>query len=328
MAILQVGSGVVPAEAAALARAADRVPEGAPVAILVHGFKFRSGDPRCDPHVRLYGAPAPAGALRCADWPRALGFASDGVADGLCLGFGWDARADHLPNLARRGSNGFAVAYARAREAGERLGALIAALRARRPDLEVDLLAHSLGARVALIAAAAGASRLVLLGAAEDAEEAAFRLDAAPAVAVHHVAARHNDPFDLMFEAAAPRRARRGAVALGRAGLAGAPRARWMDLELDSDALRGWLAGRGVDLAPRSPAVCHWSFYLRPGAMAFYRAILRDRAAWSVEAMRAAGAPEGLTRRWRRFAPFVPALAARLGAGWDAVPGEEAAPAS
>ncbi|MFO7855336.1 MAG: hypothetical protein R6V44_08980, partial [Paracoccaceae bacterium] len=181
----------------------------------------------------------------------------------------------------------------------------------------------------ALIAAAAGASRLVLLGAAEDAGEAERRLDAAPGVAVHHVAARHNDLFDLMFEAAAPRREGRGAVALGRAGLAGlagASPARWMDLELDSDALSRWLAGRGVDLAPRSPAVCHWSFYLRPGAMAFYRAILRDRAAWSLEAMRAAGAPEGLAPRWRRFAPLAPAV--RLGAGWRAAPGEEAAPVS
>lgn len=319
MALVQIAADAAPRRPSdlpdRLCALLEAMPRGAPVAVLIHGFKFRPGDPARDPHVQLFGADP--GARRCADWPSGLGFSADDPADGLCLGFGWDAAAP-----GRTSRRGFAAAYARAAQAGDRLGGLLAALHARRPDLRADLFAHSLGARVALAALGApGLRRALLLGAAEDAETARARLDASPPGAeVIHVAARHNDLFDLIFEAAAPRRPDgRRARALGREGLPGRPD--WIDLQLDAPALAGWLAGRGIALAPTSPAVCHWSFYARPGAMALYRAMLREPAAlWSPAGLRAAGLPEGLAPRWSRLAPRPPRWAGRQGGGWRAAP--------
>ncbi|MEC9434042.1 MAG: hypothetical protein VYD87_14155 [Pseudomonadota bacterium] len=309
-----------------LARALGRVPRGAPVVILLHGYRYRPGDPARDPHAQLYGGVDPDPEIRArgalADWPAALGFSRDLRGDGLCLGFGWDACEPHGASLAREARNGFASVYARAAGAGAALAALIGCIGAARPDLRVDLFAHSLGARVALAAIAARmvrgrVGRAILLGAAEDAGVAARAMAAGQGerrgrgLAVYHFAARHNDAFDLLFEAAAPRIEGRRPQALGRAGpapgvgaAAGGARADWIDLQLDSAAFHAWAARRGAPLAPSSRRVCHWSFYTRPGAMELYRAILRDRGAWSIPAMRAAGAPEGLEARWSGLAPL------------------------
>ena len=330
-------------EAADLGRALARVPRGAPVAILLHGYRYRPGDPARDPHIQLYGGIGPDPEARArgalADWPAALGFSADLRGDGLCLGFGWDACEPHGASLAREARNGFASVYARAAGAGEALAALIACIGAARPDLRVDLFAHSLWARVALAAIASPAvrgrvGRAILLGAAEDAGVAAAAMAAAEragrgrGLAVYHFAARHNDAFDLLFEAAAPRVEGRRPQALGRAGPACGPGMRngmgpgrgggmvagmeaaparrpdWIDLQLDAPAFQAWAEGRGAPLAPVARRVCHWSFYTRPGAMELYRAILRDRGAWSIPAMRAAGAPEGFEARWSRLAPL------------------------
>ncbi|MDF2234295.1 hypothetical protein P2H44_17175 [Albimonas sp. CAU 1670] len=299
------------------------VPPHAPVAILVHGYKYRPFDPVRDPHDWLFGLPGRA--TGGPDWPAALGFSRLDPADGLCIGFGWDAWAAHGPSFARHGRNGFAEVYERAGAAAERLAALVVHLAALRPDLEIDLFAHSLGARLALGALAdprarPALGRVLLLGAAEDASLARAAMTAGEAGGgrgpqVFHIAARHNDPYDALFEAAAPRLAGRRRQALGRAGL-GARRADWIDLQLDRPEFADWARARGAPLAGAAPRVCHWSFYERPGAMDLHRAILRERAAWSIEALRAAGAPEGLGPRWSRLAPpLAPGAALR---GWSA----------
>ena len=311
---------------APLAPAVEAIPPGAPVAILAHGYKYRPFERGRDPHAWLYGLPGegPSGA----DWPAQLGFSRLDPADGLCIGFGWDAWAAHGASLARGRRNGFAEVYDRAAAAGESLAALIAHLHVLRPDLKVDLFAHSLGARVALQALAdprvrPALGRALLLGAAEDAglARAAMAAGDGRGGEVFHIAARHNDPYDALFEAAAPRLAGRRRQALGRAGL-GAARADWIDLQLDLPAFADWARARGVPLADAAPRVCHWSFYDRPGAMDLHRAILRERHDWSILALRAAGAPEGLAPRWSRLAPpLVPALA-------SATPDPAAAPAA
>ena len=199
---------------------------------------------------------------------------------------------------------GFARVYARAAAAGARLGDLIGAIHGARPDLRVDMMAHSLGARVALHALGApGAGRAILLGAAAHAAEAR-RLLPAPRPGgpeVINVISRRNDLFDAMFEAAAPAPEDGPRAALGRAGL-GARRANWFDLQLDGAAQEAWLAARGHPLGPARRMLCHWSFYDRPGALGLWAAMLRDRARWSPEAMRRAGAPEDVGRRWTGFA--------------------------
>jgi len=293
------------------ARALEAAPRGACATVLIHGYRFRPGDPRRDPFAQLYGGPAPDGAARCSDWTAALG--AEGAEP--VIGFGWDARAGHLSSWLSEGRNGFAQVYDRAKDAGEALQALLEAMRARRPDVTIDLFAHSLGARVALSAARApGLGRLILMGAAEDAERAAAALPPlGRGPQVFHMAARHNDLFDAMFEAAAPRIEGRAPRALGRAGL-GRARRDWIDLQLDAPELIAWLARRGVRLEPRTPPICHWSFYARAGAMVLYRRILRERTAWSIPALRTAGAPEGLSPRWSRLALRLPLQAPAPGA--------------
>jgi hypothetical protein len=278
-----------------LRAALGRTPAGASVVILVHGYRYRPDDPARDPHRLLYGG-GPG-----ADWPGALGFSAEGRMDGLAIGFGWDAAAGHGACLLRRGRSGFAEVYGRAAQAGAALAALMARIAALRPDLRADVFAHSLGARVALCALGRGAARraagrMILLGAAEDAAAARSRMPARAAAGgleVYHMAARHNAAFDALFEAAAPRRGGRRPAALGRTGL-GEARADWMDLQIDRPDFAVWAAGRGVRLGPAPRRVCHWGFYTRPGAMDLHRAILRDRAAWSIAALRADGAPEGM----------------------------------
>lgn len=282
-----------------LKRPLDEVRSDAPLVVMIHGYRFRTGDPWHDPHAKLYGGPLSGSSQRCANWPEGLGFSEDDPQDGLCIGFGWNARAAHLANLARHGRNGFSVAYDRAAEAGRRLGDLIAVIERMRPDLAVDLFAHSLGARVALAALGApGVERAILLGAAEDVGQATSIFARSSGASVYNIAARCNDAFDGLFEAAAPRPRDRRPRALGRAGLSGR-RPGWIDLDLDDPELGAWLSDRGHELAPPR-RVCHWSFYARPGVMALWRAVLRERAIWSIPSLRAAGVPEGIGRRRRR----------------------------
>lgn len=336
--------------AAGLMAALDRVPQGAPVAALVHGFRFEPGRGRHDPHDTLFDAHDPGA------WPARLGFTPDGAEDGLCIAFGWEARASGTrlfswprvkgapasdgpliglramaadmaggaaamaaeTPLARRAlagalraaarrlvpDLGFAEVYARAAEAGRCLGALIEVIHESRPDLTVDMLAHSLGARAALHALdAPGAGRAILLGAAEHAAAARAILPRArPGGAeVINVIARHNDLFDAMFEAAAPAPDQGDPGALGREGL-GARAGNWIDLQIDNPDHEAFLANRGLVLGAAPGPVCHWGFYEREGAMRLWSAMLRDRDRWSPEALRADGAPDALHPRWIRLA--------------------------
>jgi hypothetical protein len=285
--------------------------------VLLHGYKYDPRDAPSDPHALLYrDGPVPARldrGGRVISWPEGLGFGAAGGGDGLCVAYGWRARAAHAASLAREGLNGFAAAYREAGRAGARLAELVGALGARR-DGPVDFFAHSLGARVALAALRAAAEagradtvarfgRLVLLGPAEFAGEAAAALEAcdrigAPTPEVYCLVARGNRRYDLLFEAFAPAGARRGGGSLGRLGL-GRRRAGWLDLAFDAPALAGLLAERGVALGPSRAGPCHWSFYARPGAMALHRAILERRPGFGPEELRAAGAPGPAPRRPR-----------------------------
>jgi hypothetical protein len=376
--------------ARAMMAALARVPRRAPVVALVHGFRFSPDIRRHDPHGTLYAAQDPAG------WPAALGFTADGAQDGLCIGFGWDARGGagragpelqrapprrapqeagphgegmglHAGGLhgalpgARPGALhgalheaqaafarakaapgaaagsvaaaaaaglraaalrlvpdlGFAQVYARAAEAGRSLGALIGAIHDARPDLTVDILAHSLGARAALHALSApGVGRVILLGAAEHAAIARALLPPARlgGPEVINIIARHNDLFDAIFEAAAPAPTLAAPGALGRAGL-GAQARNWIDLQIDDPALEAFLANRGLPLGPAPRSICHRGFYQRDGAMQLWRAMLRERARWSPEALRLAGAPHNPRPRpsgW--ISQAVEALRGRAGA--------------
>jgi len=295
-----------------LAGALDRLPRGARVCVMIHGFRYTwraiGGDCFC-PHRRLFldRPVAPEGRLRPdrAAWPAALGFAGRAEDAGLCIGFGWEARAPVI--------GGFARVYRRAAVAGAALARLLATLSDRRPDLGIDMLTHSLGARVALGAAAARPDlplgRMVFLGAAErvgPARAAMARLAAARSGAkVYHILSRANDAYDALFGLLAPGAARAGHP-LGVAGL-GRGRADWIDIQLDHPQVAAWLGARGMALARLDEPVSHWHFYADPGAMAFYRAILSRDPAFGLDALRTAGLPDGLEPRWIRMLPPVAA---------------------
>ncbi len=286
-------------------RAALRsVPVGAPVVVLVHGWKFHPGDPGADPHRSLY-AFSPPPERRIRSWPAGLGIAEDDGASGLAIGFAWPASAPHLPNLLSAGRTGFAEVYDRAGAFGAALAVLVDLIRGLAPGRPVDVLAHSLGARVALAALPhldSAPERMILLGAAElDARARAFlagRRALAPP-AIYNITARTNDFYDVVFECFVPRRGR-GERAVG-GGLPGLPF--WLDLQLDRGDVTAWANAQGIALRPESARCCHWSFYTRDGAMALYQAILRRRAGWDIASLRAAPCFAGQEPRWSRLLP-------------------------
>ena len=154
-------------------------------------------------------------------------------------------------SLVTTGRTGFARVYDRAAAYGARLAELVALLQRLAPGRPVDLLAHSLGARVALAALPALAERA---GAGDPARRRRVRrpgagLRRAPPRAgppqIYNVTARANDLYDLAFETFAPRRAR-GERALGL-GL-GAPLPYWLDLQLDRAEVTAWVNGLGIPL--------------------------------------------------------------------------------
>ncbi|MFN3614522.1 MAG: alpha/beta hydrolase [Rubrimonas sp.] len=291
----------------------------APTVLMIHGFRYDPEAACADPHATLFrDGPTPPtldGRGRARSWPHGLGFTGGGADHALCLGFGWRAREGMATGYLRGGANGFAIACRAARDAGETLADALWRLA---PALQgpVDVMAHSLGARVALealrrtadrargTAAPVRFGRMILMGPAAFAAEARAALaacDAArmPTPEVYCLSARGNARFDLLFEMLGPWGM---GPSLGRAGL-GERRARWLDLAFDHPALERWAADRGVAMAPARRGPCHWSFYTRPGAMALHRAILTRAPGFGVEEMRASGAPERLPASRRRGAP-------------------------
>jgi pimeloyl-ACP methyl ester carboxylesterase len=248
-----------------LAAALRALPEGAPVIVMVHGYKYAPGHATRCPHAHILSL-QPRAAARAMSWPRHLGFGRGDGAEGLCIAFGWTA------------SGAVWSAHAEAARAGRALAAVIAAVRREHP-VPVQIMGHSLGARVALAAFAhlpeGAIGRAVLLAAAEtrDGAEAALAAPAGLGAEIVNVCTRENMVFDLLFRAAIhPHRpfARALGAGLGRAD------PRWLDLGIDDPATRAHLAGEGFRIPPPARAVCHWSAYLRPGLFPLYRALLRE----------------------------------------------------
>ena len=282
---------------------------GAPVVILVHGFKFHPDEPAADPHRSLFALSPAGGGRRIRSWPEGLGFRADAGETGLCVGFAWPASAPIFGSLLATGRTGFARVYERAAAYGARLAELVALLQRLAPGRPVDILAHSLGARVALAALPALAEppgRVILLGAAEFGTRAlGFVRAAARPTEIYNVTARSNDLYDLAFETFAPRRARgERAVACG----IGAEVPSWLDLQLDRAEVTAWVNGLGIPLSASNARLCHWGFYTRGGALALYQAILRRRPGWDVGTLRATPCFAAQDPRWSRLLPRRPAL--------------------
>ena len=158
--------------------------ERRPVVVLVHGYKFDPGAPRRPTRTARSIAFQPArGAASVRSWPTGLGFADDGGETGLArrLRLAGVRAAPRRASLAQRAHRFRARSTTAPARYGARLAELVALIQRLAPGRPVDLLAHSLGARVALAALphlAAAPGRVILLGAAEFDARAREALDA------------------------------------------------------------------------------------------------------------------------------------------------------
>ncbi|RVT87051.1 hypothetical protein DXV76_02895 [Rhodobacteraceae bacterium CCMM004] len=272
-----------------LASALDALPRGRPVVLLIHGFKYRPGDPRRCPHRHILALRPDPGGRRRVSWPRHLGVGRDPAAP-LCVAVGWPA------------GGSIWQAWRSADTTARTVADLIGAIAARR-GAPVHGLAHSLGARVALRAAAAAPAgsvgRLLLLSAAAAQEDAAAAL-AVPGLEAVSVASRENDLFDAALELALGLRDR----SLG-AGLS-APHRRWADLDIGAPETGAALSRLGHPIRTRPARVCHWSPYLTPGLFGLYRRLLLAPGTLPLSDLRAA-LPARVAPRWSRLLPPRPA---------------------
>ncbi|MEM1431653.1 MAG: alpha/beta hydrolase [Pseudomonadota bacterium] len=252
---------------AAVRTASSGLSPDTPAIILIHGYKYSPTLAAHDPHRQILSLD-PRPSWKSVSWPRRLGLGAGPGPEPLCVALGWNARGTLWQ------------ASTRAAETGAALAELVRLLNDLRPGAPVQILAHSLGARVALSAlphlSAGSVARLILLAAAElrSGAERWLECPAGRAVEVMNVTSRENALFDVLLEwLLAPHHV--GDRALG-AGL-GRALPRWLDLWVDDPATRTALAGLGYEVPAPNRRICHWSVYLRSGLFDLYRAILNDR---------------------------------------------------
>jgi pimeloyl-ACP methyl ester carboxylesterase len=248
--------------AAALEDAAGDVAPGAPVVVLVHGYRYDPSRPKANPHASLYAIqPDPRLPRRQMSWLGALGFRGQPQDPGLCIAVGWSARGR------------LAEAYERAAEVGAALSDLVSVVAEMLPGRPIKVMGHSLGARVALCCLdalrAPDVAQVILLAPAEftDTAHRVLGNPAARAADILQISPVENWLFDRLLA----RALRRRGMVLGQC----APYApNWVSLSLDSDGELAQLAALGHQVAPRKARICHWSAYLRGGLMDLYAAVL------------------------------------------------------
>ena len=172
----------------------------------------------------------------------------------------------------------------------------------------IDILCHSLGARVVLSAAPGlplnSLGRVILLTAAEF-QNPANRALASPAgqtAEFINVMSRENDLYDACVEwLIRPGRPKDRMLGAGIWN----QRHNWLDMQVDCPRSRNALREFGHFIAPPQSRICHWSSYLRPGLMEFYRDLIRNPRALPLEALRQS-LPQRVSPRWSRLRPVLP----------------------
>lgn len=261
--------------------------EGAPVIVMIHGFRFSPALPSHDPHRHILALDPDPAARRVMSWPRALGF-GDAGCDGLAIAFGWEARGS------------LSSVYDRADIAGRALAGLVSDVAAKtgRP---VATIAHSLGARVALASLRhtdpGAAGRMILLAGAEFRCAAADALTAPAgnAAEIINITSRENDLFDFGMELLVGG-LRRQALGFGLAQ----PHPNWLDVQIDDPDTLGALSALGFPMDSRALRMSHWSPYLRRGVFDFYRTALRQPWALPLSLLRN-HLPQRPAPRWSRL---------------------------
>ena len=283
-----------------LANALAELPDCAPIMILLHGYQFSPATPDTDPHRHILSLTPNTDCWKALSWPAQLGFNQGDIGEGLCIAVGWEARGSLW------------TAWRNAASTGKALCVLIDQITALRPG-PINIVAHSLGARVVLAAvpdlAAGSIGRAVLMAGAE------YRSVAQTALASHagqtaefiNITSRENDPYDAGIEwlIRAPTRHDR---TLG-AGLGDIAR-NWLDVQVDCRRTRAVFEQFGHPIPAPNARMCHWSTYLRPGLLALYRDMIRLPDQFPLHLMRLA-LPKRRSPRWSRLTPFRRALQAK-----------------
>ncbi|MDV7142490.1 alpha/beta fold hydrolase [Tropicimonas sp. TH_r6] len=254
----------------ALYRALDRASEAAPVVVLIHGYTFSPALDQTSPHRHILSLSPERDCWKALSWPRALGLGSGAADEPLCIALGWEARGSLWQ------------AYRSAEATGRALAGLIRRIRRIRPGRSVDVLAHSLGCRVALSALphlpARAMGRAVLMAPAEMRSVALRCLDteAGRGVEILNITSRENGVYDRLLEwLVAPLRFGDQALGTGLSERVG----NWIDVNIDWPETRDALAAQGFPIPASDKRICHWSVYLRSGLFPFYRAVLHREVA-------------------------------------------------
>lgn len=257
---------------------------------MVHGFKYAPGHVTECPHRHIFALSPERRSFKVVSWPTGFGFGQGHAAEGLAIGFGWQARGTVWK------------AYAEAARAGKMLAELVAMIHAASPGRTVHAVAHSFGARVVLSALPHlpenALSRIILLAGAEFGRRAAEAL-ATPAgrsAEVINVTSRENDLFDFLLECVIPP-PRRGDRSLAHSG-ALAPNV--LDLQMDAPETLAALHRLGFEIAAPKARICHWSGYTRSGVFDLYTSLLRDAADLPLDFLRNA-LPGATSPRWSRL---------------------------
>ena len=321
----------------------DRLDPNAPITVLIHGFQYEPRAPvshdrgrAANPHAQIFHFTADTLEVErrahSTPWPLRLGYADDRGETGVAVAFGWTSDPafvhgdwrDWLSRLrwSEMGAETYyGSAYRTAPMAARGLAIAIAALAEVFGRAEIDLYAHSLGARVALRGlsdlAARDSPRLRRVGRVILVSGASHGLDARRALDRVAKVGRHRPQiFNLMVsrDATLGRWGRRfaafaeardapprwrdrlrilifGAEVIGLHGKPRGARLRsWMDLYLDRPALQNWAsrAEPPLDFRPpwRGASGDHWAGFTWPGYTAFCTRILREREGWSLGALR------------------------------------------
>ncbi|SMP19546.1 alpha/beta fold hydrolase [Shimia sagamensis] len=246
-----------------------------PITVMLHGYKFRPYDLGRCPHAHIF-APLDASSSKVVSWPKRLGYLSPTSNCGVGVAFGWNARGS-LKQALRS-----------AIRASHALATLVQQLRMQDPHRPVNVVAHSMGAYVALQAlhrlTVGDIGRIILLNGAvfRPSVAAALRTDAGHGAELFNVVSGENAFYDILFEQLLGR-SRAHDRTIGRGF--DAPNA--LTIRLDDRPGLKRLAALGHVIDPPAHWLCHWSPYLRPGAMAFYAELLRNPAALPLHTLQA-----------------------------------------
>lgn len=312
----------------AIKAAAARLTADQPVCLMVHGFLF---DPEKavmpapkdndNPHGRVFhfvnGDEHDETKEHSAGWPVQLGFKqSDRGANGLAIAVGWYSHPGFATSLLEGYKNFYSRAYQYAEDSCWPLVAILDAVAAALPERQIDIFCHSLGSTLVLRALYYASKwrlpvvkrlgRTIILGGSEYTQEARLmyrelraHVGAGNGLGPHffNIVSRENLVLDLLAENFGPRSWFTSTQVIGHNGLeSGANEARWIDIQIDSQAVATWLRNNhGLTVAGDDPGSPwdHWYYYTFRGNMAFYNRILRDRSAFSIAGLRAPGSPGG-----------------------------------